>query len=66
VGPDFKKPETAPVSDYTPTRLSTTERTPDVIGGEAQRFTKGGDTAGDWWMLYQSPALEPLMSMNCA
>ncbi len=62
VGPDFKKPAAPPVSDYTPTPLSTTEGTPDVTGGEAQRFTKGGDIGGDWWTLYQSPALESLIA----
>ena len=62
VGPDFKKPAAPPVSDYTPAPLSTTESTPDVTGGEAQRFTKGGDIGGDWWTLYQSPALESLIA----
>ena len=62
VGPDFKKPAPPPVSDYSPAPLSTTESTLDVSGGEAQRFAKGDDIAGDWWTLYQSAALDSLIA----
>jgi NodT family efflux transporter outer membrane factor (OMF) lipoprotein len=62
VGPDFKKPAAPEVNDYRPTPPTATEPTPGVIGGEAQRFTKGGDIAGDWWTLYHSPALDALIA----
>ena len=63
VGPDFKKPAPPAASDYTPTPLpAITAATPDVIGGEAQHFAKGGDIAGDWWSLYHSPALDSLIA----
>jgi NodT family efflux transporter outer membrane factor (OMF) lipoprotein len=62
VGPDFKKPAPPKVSDYTPEPLSTTDATLGVTGGEAQRFAKGGDIAGDWWTLYRSPALDSMIA----
>ena len=62
VGPDFKKPAAPAVSGYTPTPLSNPTATPDVTGGEAQRFAKGGDIAGDWWTLFHSPALDSLIA----
>jgi len=62
VGPDFKKPAAPPVSGYTPAPLSTTESAPGVTGGDAQHFTQGADISGDWWKLYQSPALESLIA----
>ena len=59
VGPDFKKPDGAAGQRlYAYSRFPPPKATPGVTGGEAQRFTKGGDIAGDWWTLYHSPALE--------
>ena len=63
VGPDFKKPASPDVSDYTQTPLApVTAATPDVTGGEAQHFARGGDIAGDWWTLFHSPALDALIA----
>ncbi|HEX3756630.1 MAG TPA: efflux transporter outer membrane subunit [Rhizomicrobium sp.] len=62
VGPDFKKPAPPTVGAYTPAPLSSTEATPGITGGEAQRFANGGDIAGDWWTLYHSPALNSLIA----
>ena len=63
VGPDFKKPAAPDVSTYTQTPLAaTTTATPDVVGGQAQHFAKGGDIAGDWWTLFHSPALDGLIA----
>src|SRR5205814_652113 len=62
VGPDFKKPAAPTVSDYTLEPLATTDSTPGLTGGGAQRFAKGGDIAGDWWTLYRSPALDSLIA----
>ena len=61
VGPDFKKPAAPAVSSYTATPLSTTEATPGVAGGEAQRFVTGGDVSRDWWTLFHSQALNALI-----
>ena len=63
VGPDFKTPDPPQVSDYTSAPLpAVTAATPDIMGGEAQRFAKGGDIAGDWWSLFHSPALDSLIA----
>ncbi|RDS83673.1 histidine kinase [Dyella monticola] len=61
VGPDFKKPAAPAVSRYTSTPVSTTQATPGVAGGEAQRFVRGGDVSRDWWTLFHSPALNALI-----
>lgn len=61
VGPNYKKPAPPDVSAYTPQPLSTTVATPNVAGGEAQRFVEGGDLSGDWWTLFHSPPLNDLI-----
>ncbi|HEX2759640.1 MAG TPA: efflux transporter outer membrane subunit [Rhizomicrobium sp.] len=62
VGPNFKKPAAPEVSDYTATPVTGAVATPGVSGGEAQRFTTGGDVAADWWSLFHSPALDSLIA----
>ena len=63
VGPDFKKPAPPQVNAYTPEPLAAaTAATPDIHGGEAQRFTNGGDISGDWWTLFHSTALDALIA----
>ena len=61
VGPDFKRPAAPAVSDYTARPLSTTVTSTNVAGGEAQRFAKGSDIAGDWWTLFHSKPLNELI-----
>lgn len=61
VGPDFKRPAAPDVSGYTPAPLSPTVSTPDVVGGEAQRFTSGADIAADWWTLFHSQPINDLI-----
>jgi NodT family efflux transporter outer membrane factor (OMF) lipoprotein len=64
VGPDFKRPAAPEVSDYTATALSTTVSTANVSGGEAQRFARGSDLAGDWWTLFHSRPLNDLIEQS--
>jgi NodT family efflux transporter outer membrane factor (OMF) lipoprotein len=64
VGPDFKRPTTPAVGDYTANPLATTVTTTNVGGGEAQRFAHGGDIAGDWWTLFHSQALNELIELS--
>jgi len=64
VGPDFKRPTTPAVGDYTANPLATTVTTTNVGGGEAQRFAHGGDIAGDWWTLFHSQALNDLIELS--
>jgi NodT family efflux transporter outer membrane factor (OMF) lipoprotein len=66
VGPDFKKPAAPDVSDFTASPLPTTASTPDVAGGEAQRFAHGADIAGDWWTLFHSRPLNDLIELSLA
>jgi NodT family efflux transporter outer membrane factor (OMF) lipoprotein len=66
VGPNFKKPAAPDVSDYTAGPPSTTVTTANVSGGEAQRFTKGGDISADWWALFHSAPLNELIEQSLA
>ena len=61
VGPDYEKPAPPDVNAYTPQPLSTTVATPNVAGGEAQRFVAGSDISGDWWTLFHSQPLNALI-----
>ena len=61
VGPDFKRPAAPEVNAYTRSPQSLTTATPNVQGGEAQRFVTGSDIPGDWWTLFHSPALNALV-----
>jgi NodT family efflux transporter outer membrane factor (OMF) lipoprotein len=56
VGPDFKIPP-APQVQLTPTPL----KSPGTAGGHTQRFAKGIDIPGAWWMLFHSRGLNDLI-----
>jgi NodT family efflux transporter outer membrane factor (OMF) lipoprotein len=62
VGPDFKKPAAPDVSEYTAQPLPVTVASPDVEGGQAQRFTQGADISADWWTLFHSQPLNDLIA----
>ncbi len=64
VGPDFKKPAAPAVSGYTPSPLSTTSSSTNVVGGEAQHFVAGQDIPGEWWILFHSKALNALIERS--
>lgn len=66
VGPDFKKPAPPTVSSYTSQTPAETAATPDVAGGQAQRFVTGADIAGDWWTLFHSRPLNDLIDQALA
>jgi NodT family efflux transporter outer membrane factor (OMF) lipoprotein len=66
VGPDFKAPAAPDAARYTSEPLTQTAATPGVEGGEAQRFTAGGDIAADWWTLFHSQALDDLIMQALA
>ncbi len=61
VGPNFKRPAAPEAGDYTASPLRPTIATTNVVGGEAQRFVKGNDIAGDWWTLFHSKPLNELI-----
>ena len=61
VGPDFKKPAAPDVSSYTAQPLANPVGTPNVAGGELQRFANGSEISGDWWTLFHSKPLNDLI-----
>src|SRR5580658_183283 len=62
VGPDFKKPTAPEVSAYTAQPLAATAATPEITGGDAQRFIQAADISGDWWTLFHSQTLNDLVT----
>lgn len=56
VGPDFQRPAPVSAAGYAKMPLAPVE-----AGGMAQRFEAGADLPGQWWTLYQSPALNRLL-----
>jgi NodT family efflux transporter outer membrane factor (OMF) lipoprotein len=66
VGPDFKPPAAPNASGYTAEPLTTTAATPNIGGGDAQRFVAGAELSGDWWTLFHSPALNELIERALA
>ena len=61
VGPNFVRPAAPAVTRYTEAPLSPTASTPNVAGGESQRFIDGQDIPAGWWELFESPALNALI-----
>ncbi|MDQ2861316.1 MAG: efflux transporter outer membrane subunit [Pseudomonadota bacterium] len=61
VGPNFERPAGPEASGYTDHPLSSTVSTPNVAGGQAQRFVSGSDIAADWWTLFHSQPLNDLI-----
>jgi NodT family efflux transporter outer membrane factor (OMF) lipoprotein len=61
VGPNFVRPAAPNVPGYTQTPLSPTASVANVAGGETQRFLDGQDIPGEWWKLFESPALDALV-----
>jgi len=60
-GPNFKPPASPEASGYSAHPLAATVETPDVAGGQAQRFVSGADIPGDWWTLFHSQPLDALI-----
>jgi NodT family efflux transporter outer membrane factor (OMF) lipoprotein len=64
VGPNFKRPAPPDVGGYTPTPISTTSSTTDVVGGEGQHLVEGRDIPGEWWALFHSEPLNDLIERS--
>ena len=64
VGPKFNKPAPPAGAGYTPGPVATTTSTPNVTGGEAQRFVDGADIPGQWWTLFHSKELDGLIERS--
>jgi NodT family efflux transporter outer membrane factor (OMF) lipoprotein len=61
VGPDFHKPDAPDAKAYDSGVLPAHTASAPVAGGEAQHLESGADIPGDWWTLFQSPALNALI-----
>ena len=61
VGPNFVRPAAPDFTRYTQTPLTPTASTANLAGGGAQRFLDGQDISGEWWELFESPALNALV-----
>ncbi|MGA2401057.1 MAG: efflux transporter outer membrane subunit [Syntrophobacteraceae bacterium] len=64
VGPDFHRPEAPAAAGYTAKPLTKTASSPNVPGGEEQRFVNGMDIPQQWWTLFESPPLNALIEKS--
>lgn len=64
VGPEYKTPAPPQVGGYTAAPVTTTSATPNVAGGDAQRFVQGQDIPGEWWALFHSKPLDDLIERS--
>ena len=60
-GPDFVRPDKPTATAYTPEQLAPQTASAAGPGGAAQSFVSEMDIAGEWWTLFQSPALDRLV-----
>lgn len=63
VGPDFKPPAAPAGAGYEEPGAPRPDKTAaaPIAGGDAQRFVDGLDIPGQWWTLFESPALNALI-----
>jgi len=62
VGPRYHKPEAPANAGYAPTPLAETSSSAPIRGGDVQHFISGRDLPFEWWQLFQSPALNALVT----
>ena len=60
-GPDFVRPDKPTATAYTPEQLAPQTASAAGPGGTAQSFVSERDIPGEWWTLFQSPALDRLV-----
>jgi NodT family efflux transporter outer membrane factor (OMF) lipoprotein len=61
LGPDFERPA-APDANYSSRPLPAETAAVDAASGVSQRFLPGESVAGEWWTLFQSPAINALVA----
>ena len=61
VGPNFKKPDPPRTAGFTPSGAIPAQIGASATPGQAQRLVEGLDIQGQWWTLFQSPALNELI-----
>jgi NodT family efflux transporter outer membrane factor (OMF) lipoprotein len=62
VGPDFERPASPPVEQYTPDPLPAQTASAPAPAGAAQHVSPGHDIPGEWWNLFHSEALNALIA----
>jgi NodT family efflux transporter outer membrane factor (OMF) lipoprotein len=66
VGPNFKKPDAPRTSGFTPPGDIPEQLATPASPDQAQHFVEGLDIPGQWWTLFQSPALNALIERALA
>lgn len=61
VGPNFKTPDAPRTAGFTPPGEIPAQLATSASPGQAQHFVVGQDIQGQWWTLFQSPALDALI-----
>jgi len=61
VGPDFEPPKLSTEAGYSAASLPRATVSSAGPNAEAQNFIVGTDIPGEWWSLFQSPALDALV-----
>jgi NodT family efflux transporter outer membrane factor (OMF) lipoprotein len=61
VGPNFKTPDAPKTAGFTPAGEIPAQLEASAAPGQAQHFVDGLDIQGQWWTLFQSPALNALI-----
>lgn len=61
VGPNYKRPTAAPADGYAATPLPQETAAAPGTAGAAQSLSTAHDISGQWWTLFQSPALNSLI-----
>jgi NodT family efflux transporter outer membrane factor (OMF) lipoprotein len=61
VGPNYKRPPVPPAESYSPAPLPSSTTGVSGTTGAAQTLVIGRDISGEWWTLFQSPALNTLI-----
>src|SRR5262245_41527749 len=54
-------PDVPAATRYTPAPVALPGAVSGVAGGEAQRLAPSEDIPGEWWTLFQSPALDDML-----
>lgn len=63
-GPNFHSPEAPAAAGYTQQPLTATASSPNVPGGEEQRFVSGMEIPQKWWVLFESAPLNALLEKS--
>ena len=66
VGPNYKRPTTAPSTGYFPTPPPEATATTPGFAGAAQNLSTARDISFQWWTLFQSPELNSLIERALA